>query len=491
MKMRNLRTFMPGFRRGQHPSRLEYRKMWWIFTSVVLGTLMVNIDSSVVNVLIPTLERAFHRPPSLLQWAVSAYLLVVTTLLPLLGALSDRGSRKKYYLMGVALFTISSALCAMATNLIELIIFRMIQGLGGALIMANVMSIITFTFPPERRGKPLGYVNSIVALGTIIGPGLGSVLLSLFGWRSVFWINIPIGMISLALSIIHLPPLRTSKEEQPLDLVGAIWITAAVAAMFFEFSEAGSWGWTSAPSIVLLVTGVVCFFLFLVHERHTPAPLIQLTYFRIPSFGLSVISSFLSYVLMMMPQFLLPIFLRDVQGESATRVGLVLMTQSLSMFVFSPVAGWLSDRYGPRAWPVIGMVMVGISVVVFSSLSAHTPLAYTTIDLFLFGLGLSLFTAPNNALVLAAVPPQHSGEVGSLLALVRNLGRLVGIAVSSAELTVSYVNGSGMANAHTLVTAFDRAFYIGVILATLAFASSISVSLHRSALGSTWEQRMP
>ncbi|WP_268758610.1 MFS transporter [Alicyclobacillus vulcanalis] len=216
-----------------------------------------------------------------------------------------------------------------------------------------------------------------------------------------------------------------------------------------------------------------------------------MTYFRIPSFGLSVVSSFLSYVLMMMPQFLLPLFLRDVQGESATRVGLVLMTQSLSMFVFSPVAGWLSDRYGPRAWPVIGMVMVGISVAAFSSLSAHTPLAYTTIDLFLFGLGLSLFTAPNNALVLAAVPPQYSGEVGSLLALVRNLGRLVGIAVSSAELTVSQVNGSGMVNSHTLVTAFDRAFFIGVILATLAFATSISVSLHRSALGSTWKQRIP
>ncbi|WP_245629789.1 MFS transporter [Alicyclobacillus sendaiensis] len=486
MKMRNLTTLMPGIRRGQHPSRLESRKMWWIFTSVVLGTLMVNIDSSVVNVLIPTLERAFHRPPSSLQWAVSAYLLVVTTLLPLLGSLSDRGSRKNYYLMGVALFTISSALCAVATNLMELIMFRMIQGLGGALIMANVMSIITFTFPPERRGKPLGYVNSIVALGTIIGPGLGSVLLSLFGWRSVFWINIPIGMISLALSIVHLPPLRTSKEKQPLDLVGAIWITAAVAVMFFEFSEAGSWGWTSTPSIVLLVTSVVCFLLFLVHERHTPAPLIQLTYFRIPSFSLSVIASFLSYVLMMMPQFMLPIFLRDVQGESATRVGLVLMTQSLSMFVFSPVAGWLSDRYGPRAWPVIGMAMVGISVAVFSSSSVHTPLAYTTIDLFLFGLGLSLFTAPNNALVLAAVPPQHSGEVGSLLALVRNLGRLVGIAVSSAELN-SHVNGSGIATSHIfLVTDFDRAFSIGVILAALAFATSISVSLHRSALGRTF-----
>lgn len=403
---------------------------WLVFATVVIGTFMVNVDSSIVNVALPILQEQYRVGAQTLQWVVSGYLLVITAILPVIGAISDRVNRKTMFMAGISVFTAGSIFCGMAEGMGQLILFRLLQAIGGAMIMGNVMSIVAYTFPAGQRGRPLGLISSVVAVGTIVGPAVGGLLIAELGWRSIFWVNVPFGILSVILSTFVLGRIASTRMPSGFDWWGSLWFMIAMTNLLLFVSEGGTWGWLSPWSLSTLIISVMTWALFIIRELRTTYPLIDLSMFRSLNFTVGNVMGYISFILMMFPAILLPLFLRQVMHEPVNRIGWLLTPQSMVMIVVSPIGGWLTDRVGSR-WPTAGglaLSTVGLAGMAFLGSSA----AYWQIVLVqaVFGAGMGLFTSPNNVVVLESVPVEKTGLTGSLLATVRNFGRVSGVALA-------------------------------------------------------------
>ncbi len=401
---------------------------WMVFVTVVIGTFMVNVDSSIVNVALPILQLQYRVTAGVLQWVVTGYLLMITAILPMLGSLSDRLDRKKMFITGILVFTIASALCAISPDFYGLVVFRFIQAIGGALIQANVMSIVSFTFPEGQRGRPLGLIGSVVAIGTIVGPALGGILIGILGWRSIFWVNVPFGVLSVVLSVIILPPISKGIGIKGFDWWGSGWFFVATMSLMVWISNGGSFGWTSLTSILLLLISALSWAAFIRWEWRHQRPLIELSMFRMPQFSIGNIVGYLSYVVMMFPAMILPLYLHQVVHMPVSLMGLILMAQSVVMVLFAPIGGWLSDHIGPYFPTVSGMTLVTLSMLTFYFMGDSGNYLMIVGGQALLGAGLGLFTSPNNVVVLESVPIQKTGLTGSLIATIRNFGRVTGVA---------------------------------------------------------------
>ncbi len=230
---------------------------WLIFISVSTAAFMSNIDASVLNVAIPTLEAHFNVGNQQVQWVILSYLLIITGILPLVGKLSDLLGRKIIFVIGLGVFVLGSVLSALSLSIVQLIIFRAIQGIGGAIMQGNVMSIVANTFPKGSRGKALGAIGSIVAIGTIVGPSLGSFLIKYFSWRSIFWINLPIGLLGIIGCLILLPHDTKEKEDHTLDYLGAVLFFVSTTSLLLYLSNGKTWGFDSLIEILLLITALI------------------------------------------------------------------------------------------------------------------------------------------------------------------------------------------------------------------------------------------
>ena len=455
---------------------------WIMFATVVTGTLMVNIDSSIMNVAIPVLEREFQVGPQVLQWVISAYLLVITGILPVVGTLSDRLNRKSVFIVGVAVFTGGSVLCAFSGSIEQLILFRILQSIGGSIIMGNVMSIVSYIFPAGQRGRPLGLIGSVVAAGTIVGPSLGGIFISMYGWRSIFWVNVPIGILSVAASILLLIPIRSDKPPRKFDTAGSILFFVGIVSLMLVISEGQTWGWTDIRTLVAFTLSVVTLAMFLRHELKFESPVIELGLFRSGTFTLGNLAGYLSYIMMMMPGFLLPLYMHDVLHISTAHIGLLLTPQAISMILFSPVGGWMADKYGAN-WPAtLGLLVATLGLGSMALLNTSSSYLDIVIALSVFGLGMGIFTSPNNVSVLESAPVEKSGLTGSLIAAVRNFGRVSGVAFAVLFLQISGENlrsSSGFAKASSF--AFTVAVLIGVV-GTVLTATRLFVGPKRARL---------
>lgn len=447
---------------ARYVNRPWYR--WIMFATAVTGTFMVNIDSSIMNVAIPVLEREFHAGPELLQWVISAYLLVITGILPVVGTLSDRLNRKSVFIVGVTVFTIGSILCAFSGSIEQLILFRILQSVGGSIIMGNVMSIVSYIFPAGQRGRPLGLIGSVVAAGTIVGPSLGGIFISLYGWRSIFWVNVPIGILSVAASIVLLIPIRSDKRPKRFDTMGSILFFVGIITLMIVISEGQTWGWTSLRIVVAAIVSIVTLTVFLKHELKFESPVIELALFRSGAFTLGNLAGYLSYVMMMLPGFLLPLYMHDVLHISTAHIGLLLTPQAISMILFSPIGGWMADKYGAN-WPAtLGLLIGTVGLGSMAFLNTSSSYLDIVIALTIFGLGMGIFTSPNNVSVLESAPVEKSGLTGSLIAAVRNFGRVSGVAFAVLFLQASGNNlnsSTGFARASSF--SFTMAVVIGLV----------------------------
>lgn len=449
----------------------KYWYRWIMFATVVSGTFMVNIDSSIMNVAIPVLEREFHAGPEILQWVISAYLLVITGILPLIGTLSDRVNRKNVFIVGVTIFTGGSVLCAFSQSIDELIFFRILQSIGGSIIMGNVMSIVSYIFPAGQRGRPLGVIGSVVAAGTIVGPSLGGILISLYSWRSIFWVNVPIGILSVTASIFLLIPIRSDKPRKKFDIMGSILFFVGIISLMLVISEGQTWGWTSARILVAFAVSVATLAAFLRHELRVENPVIELALFRSGTFTLGNLAGYLSYIMIMVPSFLLPLYMHDVLHISTAHIGLLLTPQAISMILFSPVGGWLADKYGAN-WPAtLGLLVATLGLGTMTLFNSSSSYLDIVVALSIFGLGMGVFTSPNNVSVLESAPIEKSGLTGSLIAAVRNFGRVSGVAFAVLFLQVS---GNNLQSSLGFAKAASFAFMMAVVIGLIGTALTIS-----------------
>jgi EmrB/QacA subfamily drug resistance transporter len=423
------------------------RHKWAVLLTVAIGVFMATLDGSIVNLSLPTLSEAFGVSLSTIEWVVLSYLLIVTSTLLTLGRLSDMVGRKLIYTIGFVIFTVGSGLCGAALSAPTLIAFRAIQGLGAAMIFAIGPAIITDAFPASERGKALGLIGTTVAVGSSTGPTLGGVLLSLLGWRSIFLINLPVGIAAVVLCLRILPSKGRSGRGQ-FDTAGSALFFSGIVALLLALTWGPEWGWAERPVISLLVVAVVLIAAFLLWEGRFPAPMLNLSLLKNRLFAASLVAGFLFFTALSANYFIMPFYLQTVLGYPSWQVGLTLIAGSITLSVSSPLGGMLSDRLGFRGPASLGMAIVALGLLLMSMLNDSWRAIDVAWRLMILGLGGGLFNPPNNSALMGSVAPTYRGIASGLLAFVRNLGLVSGTAIGGAiwiSGRIAYGRANGVA----------------------------------------------
>jgi len=402
---------------------------WKAMIPIALFSIASTLDSSVVNISLPVISEELHAPIGVVEWVVQAYLLATTSLLMIAGRLGDLLGRRRIYQTGILLFTLSSALCGTAQSITALIIMRGLQGVGGSLIVAVGSAIIGEIFPPDKRGKALGFLGTTVAVGLSVGPVVGGVITEVLGWRYIFYLNIPFG-----LSALIMVGRFIRKDSQFIrtifDLTGALTMMLGLLSILLIFSRGNGWGWTSPGTIVVIGAAFIFPLVFYRIEKRTKYPLLDLDLFSNKTFSSSTMAGFLAFAALFTQTFLMPFYLIELRGIGTTYAGLYLMSVPLMMALIAPISGTLSDKIGTKWLCVTGMLILGISFIRLATLSmASNPLAIVT-SLLITGLGIGMFNPPNNADLLSSVPRQRLGNASGMLGLTRTLGMTFGVAIS-------------------------------------------------------------
>jgi EmrB/QacA subfamily drug resistance transporter len=362
---------------------------------------------------------------------VLAYLLALGTLMLSMGRLGDMIGKKPIYVTGFVIFTLGSVLCGLAPNVYWLIGFRVVQAVGGAMIMALGMAIVTEAFPPAERGRALGLTGSMVSIGIVLGPTLGGLILDVASWHWIFFVNLPVG-IAGTLMVMRFVPARRPAGRQRFDLAGALIFFAGMLAMLLAVTIGQQAGFDDGRVVLLFAIGAAAAAAFVVVERRTVQPMLDLGLFRNSLFSINLASGWLTFVAMSGTTFLLPFFLQGVLGYDPAKAGLLMASVPLVVGVVAPLSGALSDRVGTRPITVVGLALVMLGFWALSTVSTGmTPLGYV-LRFIPVGIGLGTFQSPNNSAVMGAVPRERLGVASGLLSITRIVGQTTGIAVLSA-----------------------------------------------------------
>lgn len=403
---------------------------WFVVGTVCIGAFMAALDASIINVALPSLSSVFSVGMDMVEWVTIAYLLTLISLLTLLGSLSDRLGRKFFYTLGFAIFGIGSALCGVSLTMAFLISARVLQALGATMLQANSIAIITSTVPETSRGKAIGIQGSAQAIGLSIGPSVGGLLIANFGWRLIFFINIPVAIVGMLLAGYILPRDKPNPHSTHFDYLGAALFIPPLILLVLIFKSGYKVGWSSPEIIMEFISTIIFLLLFIWREKKYENPMINLNLLKISAFTSGNISGLLSYSLMFGTIFLMPFYLDWILNLPSLLIGLILTVVSLAMFVVSPISGALADRIGSRILTSGGMAMASLGEIVLIVNSQAHQISIDVFGLTLIGVGMGMFTPPNNSSVMGSVPPEHIGVAGGILNMSRSLGMCMGVAIA-------------------------------------------------------------
>jgi EmrB/QacA subfamily drug resistance transporter len=448
-------------------------RKWWVLVSVAFGALMAPLDSSIVNTVLPIIAHEFRADVLSIEWVVLAYLLSLSSLLLIGGRLGDLFGDKSLYIAGFSVFTLSSMLCGLATGVGSLVASRVLQAVGGALMIAIGPAILTRSFPTSQRGQALGIQASVVYIGLTVGPGLGGAIASALGWRWVFFINLPIGILAIGVALFVLRTDRQIALGGRFDFAGAGSFILALFALVLALSRGAAWGWASG---VALMTGglfVACATLFFWTELRSPHPFFDFRLFRHRLFAAATVSAMLNYMATSTTAFLTPFFLLQGNHMTPAHAGSLLMSMPLVMATVAPMSGWFSDRIGSRIPTVVGMTCLATGMYLLGELGAGGTDQQIVLRLGLAGLGIGLFTSPNNSAIMGAVPQTHQGLGSGIVATARTLGNVLGVAVSGSLFGMEVQKLVAVLGQESLAVAgaYRHALTIG---AGIAFAGALT-----------------
>ncbi|OAT85450.1 hypothetical protein A6M21_05890 [Desulfotomaculum copahuensis] len=464
------------------PNVSEESYKWWVLASIALGTFMGPLDGSIVNIALPSISSYFHTSLAMVEWVVMSYLLMISSLLLTYGRLGDMYGHKPIYLGGFVIFTLGSALCGFSPGIGFLIGARVLQAVGAGMMMAIGPAIVTSTFPPHLRGRALGMNGSVVASALAFGPAIGGLLLSQFGWRSIFFVNLPIGIIGTLWAV------RILRRDERLvrhrfDIPGAVTIFAGLMFLLLSLSHGGEWGWSSPAVLFSLAAAVVFLGLFIYLELRSPEPMMDLRLFRIRLFAAANATSLLNFMAQFSITFLLPFYLEQVRHLNPAHAGLVLSAPPFLILFVAPLSGALSDRIGSRLLSSLGMAITAAGMFWLSRVGVATPYAVIVAGMAVFGLGTGLFQAPNNSAIMGSVPRQRLGTASGTLASMRNIGMVLGIALSGAvfsgrlpvhDAVLRALGRHGAAlQAQAFTMSMQDAYLVGASLAALGVLTSL------------------
>ena len=404
----------------------------WVVLNISIGVYMSTLDASIVNISLPTIIQSLSTHLTAVAWVVMGYLIVITGCLLLMGRLSDLFGQRRIYLLGFLTFTVGSALCGFSPTIYFLIGSRMLQGLGASALMANGPAIIITAFPEKERGKVLGMIGSVVSAGFLTGPILGGFLVEHLGWRSIFFINLPIGAIGIYLSSKVLERVEPIGKPR-VDLWGALLLFFFLTSLILFLNRMGQ----GSASLLLgwLLFSLLWFILFIMVELRSPSPLVDLNFFKRRLFIASLGTSFFSFWMNAAHAFVLPFFLQNILKYSPSKVGMLIFPVPLTVMVMAPLGGRFSDRVGVRIPATVGLIITSLTVFSFTFLKpgiSDLDILWRQIAL---GIGISLFNPANNSAIIGSLPRERVGLASSFLALSRNLGMVIGIAF--AEMVIA------------------------------------------------------
>lgn len=384
----------------------------WVILATVLGSGIAFLDSTVVNVAIPAIDRDFHPPISSLQWTIEAYLLTLGALLLLGGSLGDLYGRRRIFVLGLGGFTIASALCGLAPSIELLIAARALEGIAAAMLVPGSLAIIQTSFHPDDRGRAIGAWSGLSGVTTAIGPFVGGWLIDVATWRTVFFINVPLALVAILISVRHVPDSRDEEARRP-DVLGSVAVVIGLGGLVYALVEGPAKGWLEPEVVVAATVGMIALIVFVVIERWTREPMLPLEIFRSSQFSGANATTLLVYFALGGALFLLVIQLQRVLGYSALEAGTALMPITLLLLVMSPKTGALAQRIGPRIPLTAGALIAAGGLALMARIEADTSYLGAVLPaVVVFGVGLGFVVAPLTSAVLAAVAMRHAG-VGS------------------------------------------------------------------------------
>jgi EmrB/QacA subfamily drug resistance transporter len=424
---------------------------------------LAYLDSTILNVALPTIGKDLHASLSALQWVADAYLLVLASILLLSGSTADRLGRKRLFLLGLTGFSLGSLLCSFAPNVGSLVALRMLQALGGSMLTPVSLSIVRNVFTDAReRAQAIGIWSGIFGLAVACGPVAGGILVTEVGWRSVFWVNVPIGVCMIIAARRYVPESRAPRPRR-VDVPGQLLMIVFLGSLTYAVIEGPSTGWGSTPILCLFAVAAGALAAFVAVERRRPEPLLELRFFRSPPFtGVSVIAV-LAYTALSGFLFIATLYLQEVRDYSPLKAGLAVLPATALMAVAAPVAGQLNGRRGPRLPLVASGILMASGAAVLLGLSASSPYAMMAVAFALFGAGQGLVNPPVTNTGVSGMPPAQAGVASAVISSTRQFGNVLGVAVMGAMLAggvAGVVSGAGSATVPGAagITAHDRAF---------------------------------
>ncbi|MFE2169210.1 MFS transporter [Streptomyces sp. NPDC059447] len=406
-----------------------------------MSLLIVSLDNTVLNVALPTMRTELDASVAGMQWTIDAYTLVLASLLMLMGSTADRIGRRKVFVTGLVLFTAGSLLCSLAPGLEWLIAFRMVQAVGGAMLNPVAMSIITNTFTdPAQRARAIGVWGAVAGISMAAGPLIGGLLVDSVGWRSIFWVNLPIGLLALVLTLRHIPESRAARPRRP-DPVGQVLIMVLLGCVTYGIIEAPSAGWSSPVIVGCALVSVVALVGLLVYEPRREEPLIDFRFFRSVPFSGATVIAVSAFASMAGFLFLNTLYLQDVRKLDALNAGLYMLPMAAMTLVIAPLSGRLVGSRGPRLPLLIAGSAMGASGLLFAVFRGETstPLLFT--GYVLFGIGFGMVNAPVTNTAVSGMPRSQAGVAAAIASTSRQTGSTLGVAVVGAVLAAGMDRG--------------------------------------------------
>ncbi|VVS92507.1 DHA2 family efflux MFS transporter permease subunit [Desulfoluna spongiiphila] len=400
---------------------------WRVLAAVSTGAFLASLDSSIVNISLPTLVRDFDAGFARVQWVVLAYMVTVVSLILPLGRIGDILGKKNIYLGGFIVFTAGSALCGTGASLSGLIAFRVIQGVGASMIMALGFAIVTEAFPAQERGRAIGILSALCAAAIALGPVLGGVCIEALSWPWIFRVNVPLGIIGCAMVHGYVPG-DTVKKGESFGGSGAVSLSAALVFLFVGITWGQVHGYTPLTALAVGVGFVFSSAVFITSENRAVQPLIDVSLFSDRQFTLNLVTGFIAFVAYAGMVLLLPFYLEEVAGYPTRRAGLLMAVVPVSLGVMSPLSGALSDRFGSRLVTTAGLCVSLGAYFAASSLDGGTSVPGLVARLVALGAGMGLFMSPNNSAIMGSVARDRLGIASGLLTAARTLGQAMGAA---------------------------------------------------------------
>ncbi len=408
---------------------------WFILITVLIGASMSALDVSIVNVALPTLQGDFKVNMAVIEWVAMAYMLTLTIFLPLFGRLADIFGRTKMYNTGFVVFTIGSAFCGLASSAGFLIGARILQAIGAGLLQANSVALITAAFPAKERGRAIGIQGAVQAVAMSIGPFVGGILISVVSWRAIFYVNVPIGILGTFAALYCLPAAERSEKREKIDYLGTTLFATGLAFLVLAVNEGERVGWAAPLILTYFVLAAVLLAAFLITETRVEHPMIDLTLFKRYAFWAGNLTGLLSYYVLFTVLFLMPFYLEKIAGYNPAVTGSILTPIPLAMAIVAPFAGHISDKYGSRVMTMWGMAVCALSALLLIFTGRSPIMAVLIGELVVLGIGMGLFTPPNNSAIMGSVPRERLGVAGGILNMMRALGLIFGVDISGVIFT--------------------------------------------------------